>query len=730
MTCAACAGRVERALNRVEGVSATVNYATERATVVGLDPEHTPEALAAVSKAGYEARVRTGPDDTWTRRAQENRIVSLRRRLITSTLLTIPLMDLTLMLALVPGLRFPGWEWLCVLLAVPVVTWAAWPFHRATLRNLRHGSVSMDTLVSLGIVASFGWAVATIIMGSESGYWIGFGPTPAGANAIYLDVAGGMTTFQLAGRYFETRARRRAGDVLDALAALAPTTARVLRDGREVEIPVEELRAGDLVVVLPGETAPADGEIREGYAAVDTSAVTGEPVPRALGPGDAVVGGSISTDGRLVVEATAVGAHTQLAQMAAIAERAQASKAGVQRLVDRVVTWFVPAVIVAAVLVMAGWMLGGADPAHAFGVGIAVLIIACPCALGLATPTALMVGVGRGARLGILIKGQDALEASGGVDTVVLDKTGTLTTGRMSVERSIVVGAFAEHRVLAAAAAVESGSTHPIAEAVRAAASELVADLPQADDFRTLPGLGAAARVEGDEVMVGNLRAMAEHGAELSDEIRATVDEIAADGATPVLVAVGGEVAGVLAVRDSVRPSARRGVEALRSLGLRTVLLTGDDPRAARRVAAELGIDEIHAEVLPAEKADVVQALKDSGRTVAMVGDGINDAAALASADLGIALVSGTEVAMRSADIIIVRDDLIAVAQAIELSRRTLRTIRGNLIWAFGYNVAAIPIAAAGLLNPLIAAAAMSLSSVLVVWNSLRLGRASGIPTR
>ena len=733
MTCAACAGRVERALGKLDGVTATVNYATERATVIGLDAAQAPTALAAVERAGYGARLREGPDDEWSRRAGIARIASLRRRLIASAVLAIPLMDLSLVLALVPGLRFPGWEWLCVLLALPIVTWAAWPFHRATLRNLRHGAVSMDTLVSLGIAVSFGWAVVTIATGGVEGYWIGFGPTPAGANAIYLDVAAGMTTFQLAGRYFETRARRRAGDVLDALAGLAPTTARVIRDGVERIVPIDELRVGDEVVVLAGESVPADGVIREGRAAVDTSMITGEPLPRDLGVDDVVIGGSISTDGRLRLEATAVGAHTQLAQTAAIAERAQAGKAGVQRLVDRIVTWFVPSVIVLAVLVGIGWSLAGAPPAQAVGVGIAVLIIACPCALGLATPTALMVGVGRGARLGILIKGQDALEASGAIDTVVLDKTGTLTTGRMRVDEIVLLGtdglvvedAAHRARALALAAAVERGSSHPIAAAIAAAAAREIADVPTATGHRTLPGLGASADVDGADVVIGSPRLLAELGIPL-DAAGAAAEAAAARGATPVVLAVDGAVIAVVAIVDAVRPTARRGVAALRDLGLRTVLLTGDHERAAAAVAAQLGIDEVVAGVLPAEKAELVARLQGEGRRVAMVGDGINDAAALATADLGIAIASGTDVALRSADIIVVRDDLVAIADAVDLSRRTLRTIRGNLAWAFGYNVAAIPIAAAGLLNPLVAAAAMSLSSVFVVWNSLRLARAGG----
>uniref|UniRef100_UPI002606051C heavy metal translocating P-type ATPase n=1 Tax=Microbacterium sp. TaxID=51671 RepID=UPI002606051C len=436
MTCAACAGRVERALNKLDGVTATVNYATERALITGLPDTDTARAIQQVENAGYGAHLRDGADDAWSARATEVRITSLRRRLTVAALLTVPLMDITLVLALVPGWRFPGWEWVCVLLALPIVTWAAWPFHRATLRNLRHGMVSMDTLVSLGIVASFGWAVATLLFGlgstGQNGYWLGFGITPAGADSLYLDVAAGMTTFQLAGRYFETRSRRKAGDVLGALNALAATHVRILHNGTETIQPADTLRAGDTFVVLPGETIPADGTVTTGTAAVDASMMTGEPVPVPVAPGSTVVGGTISSDGRLEVTATAVGAHTQLAQMAALTDNAQARKARVQTLVDRIVTWFVPAVIVLALLVGTAWALAGTPIQQAFGIGISVLIIACPCALGLATPTALMVGIGRAATLGILIKGHDALEASGQVTTVVLDKTGTLTTGRMT----------------------------------------------------------------------------------------------------------------------------------------------------------------------------------------------------------------------------------------------------------------------------------------------------------
>nr|WP_274604486.1 MULTISPECIES: heavy metal translocating P-type ATPase [unclassified Microbacterium] len=722
MTCAACAGRVERALNRIDGVEAVVNYATERAVVKGLDAARGADAIDAVVRAGYHAEVRGEADDEWTKRSNDTRITGLRRRLVVAALLTIPLMDLTLILALVPAWRFPNWELLCIAIAVPIVTWAAWPFHRATLRNLRHGAVSMDTLVSLGIAASFGWALVTVLIGDGTpGYWIGYGPTPAGANAIYLDVAAGMTTFQLAGRYFEARSRRKAGDVLDALSALAPTTARVRRDGVDVVVSIDEVRFGDTAIVLPGETLPIDGEVTEGWAAVDTSAMTGEPSPRETGPGTAVMAGTVNTDGRLVILVTAVGTRTQLAQLATMAERAQESKARIQSLVDRIVQWFVPTIVVLSAVVTVVWLFAGADPSHAVSVGVAVLIIACPCALGLATPTALMVGVGRGAQLGILIKGQGALEASGRIDTVVLDKTGTLTEGAMRVVEQTFADARSSHEAVRIAGALESGSTHPIAVAIVDHARNSVQDLPAVEDFRVLAGLGVEAQLDGAQVAIGGPRLSAHLDVQLPPELHQAVDRARAVGASPIVLVRDRTAVAVFAVEDRIRESAARSVAALSALRMRTILLTGDDDAAARRVADAVGIDEVRAQVTPVEKAQVIAELRASGRHVAMVGDGINDAAALAGADLGMAVVTGTDVALKAADIILVRDDLSVVPDAIGLSRRTLNTIRGNLVWAFGYNIAAIPLAAAGLLNPLIAAAAMSLSSVFVVWNSLRL---------
>ncbi|MFI5565064.1 heavy metal translocating P-type ATPase [Amycolatopsis japonica] len=710
MTCAACSARVERTLNKLDGVRASVNYATERATV------QVPETLAdevlieRVRKSGYTAEIR-GDEDPDLGFA---RVRDLRRRLVVAALLAIPLGNLSITLALVPRLRFPGWELLCLALAVPVVFWSALPFHRATLRNLRHRSSSMDTLVSLGVLSSFAWSAwSAFAGGTEPGYWIGFGPTAAGADAIYLDVAAGVTTFLLAGRYFESRSRRSAAGLLAALDALAAKDVRVLRDGAERMIPIGELAVGDLFVVKPGESVAADGVVHNGLSTVDVSAVTGEPVPAEVTTGDRVIGASVNRDGRLVVRATAVGTHTQLAQMTALAERAQARKAAVQRLVDRICAVFVPAVLGVAALTLAVWLLGGAPAREGFAAAVAVLIIACPCALGLATPTALMAGVGRGAQLGILIKGPDALEASRTVDTVVLDKTGTVTTGKMTVTACRPADGFTIGELLRFAGAVEAGSEHAIAAAVVTAARAELPDLPPVERFAALPGLGARGEVEGQDVLVGNARLFADRGI--------PGDFTAADGATAILVAVDGRIAGHLEIRDVVKPSARAAVDALHAIGLRTVLLTGDNETAARVVADEIGVSDVRAGVLPAEKAAVIEELRAGGARVAMVGDGINDGPALATADLGMAMAQGSDIAVRSADMVLVREDLRVVPDAIRLADRTLRIIRGNLLWAFGYNVAAIPLAALGLLNPLIAGAAMSLSSVLVVSNSLRL---------
>ncbi|MBF4621447.1 cation-translocating P-type ATPase [Clavibacter sp. VKM Ac-2542] len=733
MTCSACANRVERRLNKLDGVTASVNYATERALVTGLPVHETQRAIDVVTRAGYTAAVRSGEDDTWSARATEVRITSLRRRLAVAALLTIPLCDLTILLALVPGFRFDGWQALCVLLALPIVTWAAWPFHRATLRGLRQGTASMDTLVSLGSVVSFGWAVWTLVFAPSDtpGYWLGFGVTPAGADSIYLDVAAGMVTFQLGGRYFETRARRRAGDVLNAIGDLAVRQARLLQpDGTETVVSASTLCVGDRVVVLPGERIPADGDVVSGRSAVDTSAMTGESVPAEVDPDDAVIGGTTNISGRLVVRVTAVGTRTRLAQMAALTDDAQRRKAKAQAVADAISAVFVPCVIVLATIVTALWLLVGAEAATAVGNGIAVLIIACPCALGLATPTALMVGIGRGGQLGILIKGQDALEASGVIDTVVFDKTGTLTTGNMQVSEVIPLAGRSLPEVMRLAGALETGSEHPIGRAVVAHARTIVSELPPVEGFRALVGTGAAGTVGGSSCIIGNERLLAEHGIDGDGDAGIARDRVLRSGGTVVTLIVDGAPAAIIVVSDSVRPSAVPAVAALKELGLTTVLLTGDRDLVAHDIGRLVGVDRVVSGVLPADKAGVIESLQAEGHRVAMVGDGINDSAALATAQLGMAMVQGSDIAMKAADIILVREDLRVVVDAVQLSRRTLRTIRGNLIWAFGYNVAAIPLAAFGFLNPLIAAAAMALSSVLVISNSLRLRNFAGDRTR
>jgi len=718
MTCAACASRIEKKLNKMDGVRATVNYATERAIVLGLPPEKAADAVGVVEAAGYGA----SPVVDGESGGHGDRVRMLWLRLLVAALLTVPLGDFAIVLALSPQMRFPGWEWVLVVCSLPVVGWCAWPFHRAAWRNLRHGATSMDTLVSLGILSAFTWSVASVLLGSPPGEtkWFGYGLAPAGADTLYLEVASAVTTFLLAGRYVEARSKRSARGVLDALGRLAPTTACVIRDGHELIVPIAELGKGERFLVRPGESVATDGVVVVGSSAIDTSMMTGEPVPRDVTEGDGVLGGTINTTGALIVEATKIGAHTQLAQLAALAEQAQARKASVQTLVDRVVSVFVPAVLVLAGLTLAGWLVfGHGGPRPAFSAALSVLIIACPCALGLATPTALMVGVGRGGQLGILIKGPDALEASGRIDTVVLDKTGTLTTGTMALDRAVPLG---RDDFLPYAAAVERHSEHPIAKAIVAGADNRY---PPSRDVTAVPGRGAHGTVtrEGSDhrVLVGNAALLTDAGVEVTPAASALVEEAAEAGQTAVLVAIDGVLAGGLVVSDTLKPSAPDAVARLRAMGLRTVLLTGDRQRAADAIGTAVGVDEVIAEVLPTEKTAVIERLQASGRRVAMVGDGINDAAALATANLGLAVLSGTDVALKSADIILMRRTLDVIPDAVALARRTLRTIRGNLIWAFAYNIAAIPLAAAGLLNPLISGFAMSLSSVFVVTNSMRL---------
>ncbi|OYN86475.1 heavy metal translocating P-type ATPase [Parenemella sanctibonifatiensis] len=716
MTCAACANRVEKKLNKMPGVRATVNYATERAIVRGLPADRIAEAEAVVSKAGYHAAP-VGSDDQ--EEFSERRVRSLKLRLIVAAVLSVPLGNLAIVLALVPELRFTGWQLLCLLLAVPVVFWCAWPFHKATFRNLQQRSFSMDTLVSLGVLAAFSWSLISLLWGGDDteGYWLGYGITPAGADAIYLEVAAAVTTFLLAGRYFEARSRRSAQDVLNALNLLGVDRVRIRRDETVVTVPLAEVRIGDVAVVRAGERVPVDGTVVAGSGPIDTSMMSGEPLPREVSPGDAVIGGTVNLTALLEVRTDRVGAHTQLAQMAAMAEQAQARKARVQLLVDKVVSVFVPVVLVIALGTLVGWLLADAGVRHAASAAMSVLIIACPCALGLATPTALMVGVGRGSQLGILIKGPDALEASGRVDTVVLDKTGTLTHGSLSVVDAWHADPDRAETIDQLVGSVEEGSEHPIARA-------LAVDQPDpTGEVEALPGLGVRGRVTTAEgslaVVVGSPTLVSEQfelGA--AGEI---IDRFASQGHTVAVAVVEGQVAAAYAIADRLRDEAVAVVSELRRRGLRTILLTGDGQVTAEAVGAQLGVDQVIAEVLPTDKATVIEGLQADGHQVAMVGDGINDAAALAAAELGMAVVSGTDIALRSADVVLVRRNLWVVVDALRLSRKTLRVIRGNLLWAFGYNVAAIPLAAAGLLNPLIAGLAMSLSSVLVVTNSLRL---------
>lgn len=728
MTCAACASRIERKLNKLDGARATVNYATERAMVLGWPPHRAGELIDAVRAAGYDAsEVCPGADDQADGRA--DRVRMLRNRLIVAALLTVPLGDAALVLALAPQLRFPGWEWVLIVGAVPVVFWCAWPFHKAAWRNLRHGTTSMDTLVSLGVLASFAWSVVATIVSvpGEPSFWLGYGLAPDGADSLYIEAAAAVTTFLLAGRYVEARSKRSARGVLDAIGRLAPTTVRVLRDGVEADVPIGSLAVGERFIVRPGERVATDGTVVTGASAVDTAAMTGEAEPVEVNTGSRVLAGTTNTTGALVVRADRIGAHTQLAQLAVLAEQAQARKASVQSLVDRVVAVFVPVVLALAALTLAGWLLAGTDFRHAFGAAMSVLIIACPCALGLATPTALLVGVGRGGQLGILIKGPDALEASGAIDTVVLDKTGTLTTGQMALVEHGALGGLDEARMLLLAAAVEADSEHPIASAIVAGARDRGLDPLRAESVQALPGHGVHGLVTDEqgrhEVIIGTPALLAERLSSVPAAATAKVAQAADLGRTAVLVAVDQAVVGYLVVADTLKPSAHDAVTRLRRLGLRAILLSGDRRAVAERIGAQVGVDEVIAEVLPTEKAAAIEKLQQQGARVAMVGDGINDAGALATANLGLAVVSGTDVALKSADIILVRRSLDAIPDAIVLARRTLGTIRGNLIWAFGYNVAAIPLAAAGLLNPLIAGLAMSLSSIFVVGNSMRLRR-------
>ncbi|PMR61985.1 copper-translocating P-type ATPase [Verrucosispora sp. ts21] len=723
MTCASCAARIEKKLNRLDGVQASVNYATEKATISYDAPVTPDDLIATVEQTGYRASLPAPATPAAGTDEPVDELRSLRTRLWVSVALTVPVIAL----AMVPAWQFTYWQWLSLVLAAPVVVYGGLPFHRAALVNLRHGAATMDTLVSVGTLAAFGWSVWALFLGTAGTpgmthpFSFDIGRTD-GAGNIYLEAAAGVTAFILAGRYFEARSKRTAGAALRALLELGAKDVSVLRHGVETRIPVEQLAVGDRFVVRPGEKIATDGTVDEGSSAVDASLVTGESVPVEVGVGDAVVGGCVNAGGRLVITATRVGADTQLAQMARLVEQAQSGKAAAQRLADRISGIFVPIVLLLAAGTLGWWLGSGAGPTAAFTAAVAVLIIACPCALGLATPTALLVGTGRGAQLGVLIKGPEMLESTRRVDTVVLDKTGTVTTGRMTLLEVIPGTGEQRDETLRMAAALEAGSEHPVARAVVAGAAE-VGELPPVIGFANVAGLGVSGSVDGREVLLGRPRLLRERGLVVPDDLARSATDAQAAGRTAVLVGWEGRARAVLAVADQVKPTSREAVRRLRALGLTPVLLTGDNATVASAVAAEVGIDEVIAEVLPAEKVDVVSRLQAEGRVVAMVGDGVNDAAALAQADLGLAMGTGTDAAIEASDLTLVRDDLLAAVDAIRLARRTLGTIKGNLFWAFAYNVAALPLAAAGLLNPMIAGAAMAFSSVFVVANSLRLRR-------
>ncbi|WP_405666293.1 heavy metal translocating P-type ATPase [Streptomyces sp. NBC_00055] len=775
MTCASCAARIEKKLNRMDGVTATVNYATEKARVEFGAGTRLDDVIATVEKTGYTAQPLRRPAPTppppspvpppateRTPRADDTRptekavteaadtegpvvdatplarpadtadaadtdaadaLAALRQRLVVSAVLAAPVV----LLAMVPALQFDNWQWLSLTLAAPVVVWGGLPFHRAGWTNLRHGAATMDTLVSMGTLAAFGWSLWALFFGDAgmTGIRHGFDFTVSraeGSSTIYLEVAAGVITFILLGRYLEAKSKRKAGSALRALMHLGARDVAVLQGGTEVRIPVHRLTVGDRFVVRPGEKIATDGAVVEGVSAVDASMLTGESVPVDVGVGDAVAGATVNVSGRLVVRATRVGADTQLARMARLVEDAQNGKAAAQRLADRISAVFVPVVLVIALVTLVVWLLLTSDVTASFTAAVAVLIIACPCALGLATPTALMVGTGRGAQLGILIKGPEVLETTRRIDTIVLDKTGTVTTGRMTLQDVHATADTDTTQVLRLAGALEHASEHPIARAVATGARDRTGTaLPAVQNFANLPGLGARGTVDGHQVLVGRPKLLTDAGIGVPEALSDALADAAERGRTAVVVAWDGEARGVLGVADAIKDSSAAAVADLRALGLRPVLLTGDNRTVADNVARAVSIDEVYAEVLPEDKVNVIERLQAEGRSVAMVGDGVNDAAALATADLGLAMGTGTDAAIEASDLTLVRGDLKVAADAIRLSRRTLATIKGNLFWAFGYNVVALPLASFGLLNPMIAGAAMAFSSVFVVTNSLRL---------
>ena len=738
MTCAACAARVQKRLSALGDVTAAVNFATGRATVTA--PASVPAArlIEAVEQAGYGADLVRPPAgaaasaEAGGAELDAARVADLRRRLIVALVFFVPLSDLSVLLSLFPWSRFPGWQWVLVVLAVPVAGWAAWPFHAAAVKNARHGAASMDTLVSLGIAAACGWSVYAMFVldRGQAGMSVRQLLLHASGGGIYLEVAASVTVFLLAGRWFEARARRDAGEAMRQLAAAGARVASVLDgDGTERRVPAGQLRPGDRVVVRPGEVIAADGVVEFGESAVDTSVMTGESVPAEVTVGSAVTAGTVALSGRLVICAAKTGEDTQLAHLIALVEHAQADKSRIQRLADRICGVFVPVVLAASALTLAGWLAAGSPAEPAVSAALAVLIIACPCALGLATPAALVVACGRGAQLGIFIKGYQALEASRAVDTIVLDKTGTLTTGQMAVAAVQPAPGVSRQELMRRLGGVEDASGHPVAAAISAAARAELGELPRADGFQALPGLGARGIIDGAEVIAGRDRLFGDRGITIPPDLAGPCAAWERAGRTVVLAGWDGQAHGAVAVADTVKPSAAAAVAGLRGLGLRTVLLTGDSQAVANAVAAQIGTDEVIAGALPGDKVAVIQGLQARGRRVAMAGDGVNDGPALAAADLGLALGSGTDVAISAADLILLRDDLCVIPDAIRLARATLATIRRNLAWAFGYNIAAIPLAAAGFLNPLIAGAAMAASSAFVVASSIRLRR-FGVPRR